>query len=119
METSALEALERIKEFYPQWHLYNRNDFNTIETALKRLELFDEIKTLPSFTYEELQKLNEEEAVKYNKVKAFGIVKIKSVNILYLKECDNAYEYNELIKPYFGMARLTQEEFDTIKGALM
>lgn len=33
-----LEALERIKEFYPQWHLYNRKDFNLIETALKNYE---------------------------------------------------------------------------------
>ena len=33
-----LETLERIKEFYPQWHLYNRKDFALIETAFMRLE---------------------------------------------------------------------------------
>lgn len=37
-----LEALERIKEFYPQWRLYNRNDFLIIETALKALEIIKE-----------------------------------------------------------------------------
>lgn len=37
-----LETLERIKEFYPQWRLYNRNDFLIIETALKALEIIKE-----------------------------------------------------------------------------
>ena len=42
-----LEALERIKEFYPQWRLSNRKDFNLIETALKEKENQDSVlKTL-------------------------------------------------------------------------
>ena len=33
-----LEALKRIKEFYPAWRLSNREDFNIIETALQEGE---------------------------------------------------------------------------------
>ena len=36
--SKGLEALERIKEFYPVWRLSNREDFNTIEKELNRLE---------------------------------------------------------------------------------
>lgn len=34
-----LEALERIKKFYPTWRLSNRDAFNIVEKALKVLKI--------------------------------------------------------------------------------
>ena len=53
-ELSPLEALERIKEFYPQWRLSNRKDFNLIETALKKL---DKIESIPNNEFSNFQKM--------------------------------------------------------------
>ena len=44
--TKELEALGRIKEFYPQWRLSNRNDFELIEKALKKQAKQDEVLNL-------------------------------------------------------------------------
>ena len=44
-----LKALERIKEFYPQWRLSNRKDFNLIETTLKDYDFLKERTKLDSF----------------------------------------------------------------------
>ena len=33
-ELTPLQALEKVKDFYPQWRLSNRKDFNIIEIAL-------------------------------------------------------------------------------------
>jgi hypothetical protein len=40
--TKELEALERIKKFYPTWRLSNREAFNIVEKALKALEIIKE-----------------------------------------------------------------------------
>jgi len=42
------EALERIKEFYPQWRLSNRKDFNLIESTLKN---YEELTSKPVILY--------------------------------------------------------------------
>ena len=42
-ELEPLEALDRIKRFYPNWRLTNREGFNLIETTLKEKEQQDNV----------------------------------------------------------------------------
>ena len=85
-----LEALERIKDFYPQWRLSNRKDFNIIETALKRLEKIET--TTHSVLREDIS----------NKLQALEIIKEKILDMDYFNiiadRCDLTYQEYELLR---------------------
>ena len=137
----ALKALERIKEFYLQWHLYNRKDFNVIETALKRLNYIDEnrlsdedIHIVQGMTFED-----KVECIK--KLKALEIIKEKDIDFKTLKkafvfngsnkeQCEmyNANQWQwvfDLAHPGCvdtnrdKLPQLVQEEYDILREVLL
>lgn len=124
--TKELEALQRIKKFYPTWRLSNREAFNLVESALKRLEQYEN----------ETQSIGEMIA---KKLKAFEIIKNNDIDFKILKE---AFVFNgsnkEQCEMYnvnqwqwvFQLAypgcvntdkykQLSQEEYDILKEALL
>lgn len=106
--SKSLKALERIKKFYPQWHLYNRNDFLIIETEIKDYEKTDDQ------IYDLFEKFginNRKDLLK--KLKALEIIEEKSVDIQLLKDSKNNNDYNWCV--HTKDRALTQEEYEKIK----
>ena len=106
-----LEALERIKRFYPQWRLSNRNDFNIIETALKKNE------------YLKTELLGQSQELNF-KNKVLEIIIKKEVDVHQLSYFINALYDKEALESYneevfYAKRQLTQEEFDSVKKVLL
>lgn len=98
-----LEALERIKKWFPfKTNELEYQDICIIETALKRLEQAENC----VFTSKEDVKKEH---------KAFEILKEKKVNLEYLKCCET-YEQYKTICSYWN--EITQEEFNLLKEKL-
>lgn len=141
--TKEFEALERIKEFYPQWRLSNRKDFNLIETALSQAqndkreleelqEVLDDFGVFNTFnlidTLKNIRFLEMQHIIDAKKLKALEIIKEKMVSLDDLNDAiyeDDYHQNNEhnAIDIYnqnrFEYKQLTQEEFDLLKEVLL
>lgn len=93
-----LEALERIKAFYPQWRLSNRNDFLIIETALDQKAKQDEVLEL-LFKWFEPQIISE--------IGKLPRLQIKCGTFTFSYEFENEYDWR-LVKDLIAQRKKTK-----------
>ena len=112
--SEALECLESMYARLPQWDLCrNQDQHNTIKQALIQAEI--DKKQLELYIQENT-KLFSNLVNKSKKELAFDIIKGKNVMIHLLKCVSSVEEYNDYVSTD---EQLTQEEFDTLKEALL
>ena len=117
-----LEALKEIREktdagFIYDYHSREPNPLNIIETALKKLEMFEEISNLPIPKYS--QEDIEIENNKQKQLKALEIIKEKEVDIHILKNAIKSNDIHKYNARFENCAQLTQAEFDLLKEVLL
>lgn len=137
------EALERIKEWFPTWHLTNREDFYILKLALMNREVIlkesdNTYQILNKHRIKTLSELDEclcsAEEIKCEdafKLKVLDIIKNRKINVEYLVDMFedwNTITYEEWVIYYeengyyiqgeedFKNNRLLPEEFDLLKG---
>ncbi len=128
-----LEALNEIKEKYKNDNGLLRR-LNVIETALKKLEVYDMVEKLPMPKVEVLDD-NKISYVGHNivitdkeqfdkdqkKLKALEIIKEKKVEFSFLYKSDTVEEYNSWLWAIIDhkVYTLVQEEYELLKEVLL
>lgn len=105
-----LEALGKIKEFYPVWRLWNREDFYTIETELERLEILEEAYKKVADAFCDCCEIQSE---------ILRIIKEKRIDFGIMPYCLDLETYNNAIvvngNEWTNYKPLAQAEFDLLK----
>ncbi len=113
--SKGLEALKDIKRtYYNFFTKYDREQFDTIEKELKRLEKIDDILNTGGGIWAEGGFVSKN-------LKALEIIKEKQIDVLYIAMHSSSLKrYNEHVS-FTGNNKwcLTQEEFDLLKEVLL
>lgn len=116
--SKGLEAFKRATTMVG-FYDYNENqymeDLKIIETALKRLERYEQ--PLTAYLDKSEEELFEEAKRNEKKIKALEIIKKKNVDVGWLKNSETLKHYNMCIGNIHK--EITQEEWDLLKEALL